>query len=114
MDCVRTSAGTRGDLVTGPDEPWQHAPEPPAPDLDRLTPRARGAALLSTAGRAVAADRERRPCRCSRHDLASAGLVATASNAGFGMRLPEHVTTCIEPDRPNDPEVQKFWQEVDL
>ncbi len=71
--------------------------------------RTRGVALLADAGRAGAGR-----CRCSRHDQESAGAMATAMNAGFGMPLPEHVTTCTEPDRPNDPDVQRFWREVDF
>ncbi len=90
-------------------EVWQHAPEPHSqPDLDRLA-RSRNVALLADAGRAVAGR-----CRCSRHNQESAGAMATAMGAGFGMPLPEHVTTCTEPDRPNDPDVQRFWREVDI
>ncbi len=100
-----------GELRDGayPDlSPANYPAENPPVDLDRLA-RSRNVALLADAGRAVAGR-----CRCSRHDQKSAGAMATAMNAGFGTPLPEHVTTCTEPDRPNDPDVQRFWREADI
>lgn len=51
-------------------------------------------------------------CLCSRHNIAAARRMATAENAGFGMRLPDWVTTCTEPDRATSPDVIAFWREV--